>query len=78
MHVNHVINSIKIMVVSGADLQARDFFGNSVVNYCYTKEIYNALRDLGAPFSLQAWSYFYPELAIISGVATIAALTLGY
>ena len=65
--IDDAVEHIKMMVFNGASLYMYDQYGNSVVNYCYTKEIYDVLRDLGAPFSLQAWAYFYPDEAIIAG-----------
>ena len=50
--IEETIENIKIMVSTGADLQARDLQGNSVSDYCYTHKIYDALRTLGAPAAL--------------------------
>ena len=75
--VQNVIENIKLMVFNGADLQAYDQHGKNVMSYCFTKEIYDALQDLGAPFSLQAWAYFNPNDALLAGViaAPVAMFT---
>ena len=75
--VQDVIENIKLMVFNGADLQAYDQHGKNITSYCFTKEIYDALQHLGAPFSLQAWAYFNPNEASLAGViaAPVAMFT---
>jgi hypothetical protein len=40
------------------ELDVKDNAGNTVLNYCKTKPIYEKLRELGAPFQLDMASYF--------------------
>jgi len=56
--IEHAIENIKIMVLNGHNLQARDHDGKSVSDYCSTYEIYTALKKLGAPFALLQGNYF--------------------
>lgn len=79
-----IIENIKFMVSNGADLAVQDEFGKTAVDYCSIQEIYQVLRDLGAPFSLKAWFYFNEnEATLISAVSIMAVafgigLTAGY
>ena len=58
------------MVLHGADLQAYDIQGKSVSDHCYTCEIHYALRDLGAPLSLNEQTCGMGVIGIL-GVTTI-------
>ena len=67
------IENIKIMVFNGADLQARDIYGKSVIDYYYTYEIYYVLRDLGAPVTL----FEARCMNVVYGFLGATAVTIG-
>lgn len=55
--VENAIKKIKMMILDGHNLQARDHDGKSVSDYCSTYKIYTVLKKLGAPFALLQGSY---------------------
>lgn len=65
------IKNLRAMVLSGERIDAKDYKSNTVINYCYTREIYNELRRLGAPFQILVWTYFYPEYATLAALGTV-------
>lgn len=49
----------KMVETDGKDqLALKDSAGNTVLNYCKTKQIYEKLRELGAPFQLDMATHF--------------------
>lgn len=61
-----------------ANCAAYDYDGYTVLNYCYTFEIYSELRRQGAPFQAIVWAYFHPKTAAAISLATTAvAVTSG-
>ena len=68
--IEDIIENIKVMVLNGANLKSRDLHGKSITDYCDTKEIYDALRNLGAPLSLNEQTCGMIILGIL-GIVTI-------
>lgn len=60
-------------------INAIDYNGYTVQNYCYTYEIYQELRRLGASFQYIPFMYFNPVFwtAITAGVAITAYMAIG-
>lgn len=77
LFIEAAIENIKFMVSNGADLNAQDEFGKTVIDYCSVEKVYNALRELGAPFSLKAWAYFHSAEAIIIGFIGTPVVVIG-
>ena len=69
--IDDTIQNIKRMVRDGADLFAQDQCGKTVMEYCYTKRIYEVLLNLGASDSLCAWCYFNIKEAQLIGLVVI-------
>lgn len=78
--INTTIKNIRIIAQSDIDINAQDFAGNTVQNYCYSEEIYHELRDLGANFQYLPWIYFHPTLGTVTttGVVVGTLIMLGY
>ena len=53
------MQQIESMVKHENNLGVVDNFGKTVLNYCDTFQIYNKLRELGAPFQFDTWLYWY-------------------
>jgi len=70
LFVDGIIENIKIMVLNGANLQARDIRGKSISDYCYTKKIYDTVRNLGAPRSL------FEEDCLIVAIGLLTIVTV--
>ncbi len=66
---------IKAMIDQGAAVDIEDIFGKSLLNHCYTTDIYNDLRDAGTPFEIKPWLYFKGAESLI--VTIIAAGCIG-
>jgi len=77
LFIEDAIENIKLMVSNGADLNAQDEFGKTVIDYCSVEKVYNVLRELGAPFSLKAWAYFHSAEAIIIGFIGTPVVVIG-
>ena len=65
------IKNINVIVQSGVDVNAKDFAGNTVQNYCYSESIYNELRRLGADFQYCPWIYFNPVLGTFATTGAV-------
>ena len=74
--IDDTIQDIKRMVRDGADLLAQDQDGKTIIEYCYTKKIYEALVNLGAPSSLSAWCYFNPDAVIFMGFLVASSVII--
>lgn len=70
------LGNISSMVNSGASLNLKDYNGNTVLNFCYTYEIYDRLRCLGADFQLSVWMYFNPVKTVVGSAALIGAIAV--
>lgn len=68
--------NISSMVNAGASLNLKDFNGNTVLNFCYTYEIYDRLRNLGADFQLSVWIYFNPVKTVVGSAALIGIVAV--
>ena len=75
--IDDTIENIKRMVSHGADLLARDQFGKTIIEYCYTEKIYEALLYLGAPNSFNAWCYFNHETVELMAFIAVPPAMLG-
>jgi len=76
LFIEDAIENIKFMVSNGADLSTKDEFGKTVMDYCSVQEVYNVLRDLGAPISLKVWFYFNENEAIL--ISSVAVVTIAF
>jgi ankyrin repeat protein len=56
--IHDTIFKIKELVARGVDINAKDCYGKTVLNYCYTYAIYQKLLYLGADFQYTVWIYF--------------------
>lgn len=74
--VSSTIKSIRIIVQSGVDINAKDYTGYTVQNYCYSEEIYNELRRLGADFQYCPWVYFNPTLGTLATTGAIVGMLM--
>jgi len=74
--VSITLANISSMVNSGASLNLKDYNGNTVLNFCYTYEIYDRLLCLGAEFQLSVWIYFNPIKTFVGSAALIAAIAV--
>lgn len=63
---------IDALVAAGVQLKAYDHAGNTVLNYCKTYEIYQALIANGVPFQYGVWAYFNPGQTAIATVSVVA------
>jgi len=63
------LSGITDLVNSGAPLNLKDYDGNTVLNFCYTYEVYSRLRCLGADFQSLVWIYFHPATTILASAA---------
>jgi len=61
------VQHIASIVNNAIELSQVDSLGNTVINYCYTPELYNKLRELGAPFQIQAFLYFVRKTSSFEG-----------
>ena len=69
--------AIAALIKDGANINAQDENGKTVLSYCKSKEMYNALRENGAKFQFDVWMRIYQtELAIASIFATATAVYL--
>ena len=57
--VNEIGRMIAQMGTDKSQLALQDMYGKTVLNYCYTKEVYNKLRAAGVPFQFDTWTYIY-------------------
>jgi hypothetical protein len=74
--IDDTIQDIKRMVAHGADLFVQDQDGKTIVEYCYTKKIYETLVDLGAPASFNAWCYFNPDAVRFIGFMAVQSVII--
>ena len=73
--VQDAIKTVEIMALEGADVSVYDQQGKTVLDYCYTRDIYKALRKFGASSSFETWAYFNPGEIIVNGfLGTVAAI----
>ncbi len=58
--ISSTVEQIDIIALASnpSELGAEDSSGKTALNYCYTKEIYNKLREVGIPFQYRTWFYF--------------------
>jgi len=75
--------NIKSMVELGAIVDIQDLFGKTLLDYCFTKDIYESLLGIGVPFQINSWIYFnydyYVKKApIVVPVLTIVTLCTAY
>lgn len=57
-------------------LAKKDINGKTVIDYCQNKQIYDALRSVGAPFQLLADVYFRAKYYGLVGAGSLACLFL--
>lgn len=74
-----VLNETKLMIHSMLDkkvnLALTDKQGKSVLNYCYTEELYTILCRAGAPFDYKSYCYFNPGTScVVIGLCVGAAI----
>lgn len=70
---------INALIEAGAQLDACDNDNKTVLNYCQSYWIYEALRAHGVPFQHSVCFYFHPEYYLVgalSGVAILATCAL--
>jgi len=74
--IDDTIQDIKRMVAHGADLLGQDHDGKTILEYCYTKKIYETLVNLGAPASFNAWCYFNTDAVRFIGFIAVQSVII--
>lgn len=69
------IAHINQMIENGASISP-DKYGKTAADYCYTKEVYQALSKHKVPCSLQTWVYFNRIYFICACVATVGFVSV--
>ena len=67
--------NIEKMVELGAAVDVYDVHGKTLLDYCVTKEIYETLLAVGAPFQINAWAYFNYDSYVKQAPIIIPILT---
>lgn len=69
-------NKLTQMIQKGALLDLQDVSGKTIVNYCYTPEIYQHLCSLGMLSDATSWVYFNPIKTVCMGMIPAAIFTV--